>query len=144
MGVSNRDFVQAADGVFPTAAYQVLVWGWAPQVPNAEADVEYGSILVPSDGDWQFEEGSVWAKAIGGGTPTVELQDDGTDITTPTVIVAGTQVAMAEASAPTRLKGGSELQIMVDTSGGSETIDGLVVTVVLRPYPLGEGGQAVT
>lgn len=144
MGTSNRDFVQGADGVFPTAAYQVLVYSNGTTIAQGKTDVELASLRVPGDGDWQIVDIYMWCSAIAGAAPTIEIQDDGTDITSPVAVLAGAQTEVPLTTSPTRVKGGSELQIMVDTSAASETITDLVVTITLRPYPLGEGGVAVT
>ena len=53
MGVNNRDFRAGPGGAFPTAAYEVLQFEWAPQIPASESNVEYGSIRLPSDSDGQ-------------------------------------------------------------------------------------------
>lgn len=140
--MNNRDFKAGAGGIFPTSTYQVLTFSWAPQVPASESNVEYGSIRLPDDGHWQFVDAHVWAKAVAS-TPEIKLQDDGTDFVSATAIVAGAQTQLVPGSLPKRFAGGSELQVVLNTAAG-ETIDGLVVTVVVRPYPLGEGAVAVS
>lgn len=142
MGIDNRDVRAGAGGKYATLAYQAFVLAWAPQVGNSITDGEYASVVVPADSDWQYVSAHAWCKAITS-DPTCILKDDGTAITAALTLVAGAATVMVESSAPTRIAGGSEIQLHVTTDGG-DTVDGLCVTLVLRPYPLAEAGIAVT
>lgn len=141
MGVTDRSFRQLPGGVWPATAQEVLVLNIG-DVAQGVTDTEYASIRVPYD--CQVVSAYAWARAVGSTAQTVELQDDGTDISDPTAVAAAsTQTAITGITSPTRLKAGSELQVMVDTSGGSESFTNLIVTVTIRPYPLGEAAVAV-
>lgn len=144
MGVNDRDFTFDANGEPASVAKKLLVLTWPTQIPQGESDQEYFSVRIPFDIQLLEDDCYVWAKANAGSAPTVELEDDGTDISTPATVSGGAQVKIPGIAAGTRLKAGSELQVKVDTSGASETIDGLVVAIAYRPYPLGEAGVAVT
>lgn len=143
MGVTNRSFRQGSGGKFPTAAYLVLPLVYTRQVPAAQTDLEIISVRLPGDSSWQLVEAYVWCRAVAGAAAkTVNIQDDGTDMMTDTTVVQGAQTNIPF-TGPKRLAGGSELQVTATTGAGT-TLDDLVVTVVLRPYPLGEAAVAVS
>ena len=143
MGVNNRDFVADGNGNFPTASFQILTAHYATQVPASQTDLEIMSFRLPDESDWQLVSAHAWLKTLGGSNAhTLNIQDDGTDVCTDTALVAGAQTEIAH-TAPKRFKGGSEVQVTA-TTGASTTMDGICVTLVFRPYPLGEGGQAVS
>lgn len=139
--MNNRDFKAGAGGVFPTATYKILRVTRETVIGNSEANFEVGSIKLPTDGDWQLVEAYVWARALTS-DPTVNLADDGTDITDLVSPVAGVQTELTF-TGPVRLAGGSELQVLADTDSGDDLTD-VQVTIVIRPYPLGEAAVAVS
>ena len=143
MGVNNRDFVSDGNGAFPTATYLPLTAHYGVQVPASQTDLEIMSFRLPSDSDWQLVSAHGWLKTLSGSNAhTINIQDDGVDVCSDTTLVAGSQVEIAH-TAPKRFKGGSEVQVTA-TTGATTTMDGICVTLVFRPYPLAEGGQAVT
>ncbi|NIM54232.1 MAG: hypothetical protein GTO15_06415 [Pseudomonas stutzeri] len=118
----------------------ILYVPYGPQIPASQTDFEAGSVRLPDNTDWYLASAYAFARAIAG-TPDVNVQDDGTDLGTDTALAAGAQTAITGVSAE-RIKGGSEVQVVVTTAGG-ETVDGLAVTLHFEPLYL-YGRTAVT
>jgi hypothetical protein len=99
----------------------------------SQTDFEAASVRLPDITDWYIVSAYVWARALAA-TPEINIQDDGTDLGTNTVIAVGAQTAITGV-AGSSVAGGSELQVVV-TTDGSETVDDLLVTLHLEPLYL--------
>lgn len=139
--MNDRNFKAGADGQWPGTTLEILRVTRETEIPASQTNFEVGSIALPTGQDWQLVEASVWARSVTS-DPTVNLQDDGVDITDLVDIVQLVQTPITF-TGPVRLKGGSELQVLVDTDSGDAVTD-VQVTIVIRPYPLGEAAVAVT
>ncbi len=128
--MSVKDSKVAQDqGVGATIIYV----GRSSQIPASQTDYEVASVRLPDICDWWLKSAYVFARTEAS-TPEINIQDDGVDIGTNTVIVGGAQTLITGVG-PVAIKGGSELQVVVTTAGG-ETVDDLGVTFHLEPLRL--------
>lgn len=137
MGLGDRRVDRSAK--FPQ---KILPLTYSRQVAADQTDLEIASVRVPWD--CQIVRLDVWARAVSGANAkTVTVYDDAGAITGAVTVVQGAQTNVPLTASPTRLKSGSELRVLANT-GATTTIDDIVVTAVVRPYPLGEAGVALT